>query len=120
MGNCKDSVKSSYYKLLKEKARKSYEQIKKNNLSTQNFIKTNKNWIKNNPTKKINININWKEFVLHQLNFKKNSEEWIKPLCDFIESNFNKEMYKFENYFFIGQFYLLNFPAFIIEIWKRL
>ena len=112
MGNCKDSVKSSYYKLLKEKARKSYDQIKKNNLSTQNFIKTNKNWIKNNPTKKINININWKEFVLHQLNFKKNSEEWIKPLCDFIETKFSGETYKFENYFFIEQFYLLNFPVF--------
>ena len=112
MGNCKDSVKSSYYKLLKEKARKSYEQIKKNNLSTQNFIKTNKNWIKNNPTKKINININWKEFVLDQLYFKKNSEEWIKPLCDFIETKFSGETYKFENYFFIEQFYLLNFPIF--------
>ena len=76
MGNCKDSAKSSYFKLLKEKARKSYDQIKANKLRTQNFIKMNKIWIKkfqkNNLTKKINININWKEFVLDQLYFKKN------------------------------------------------
>ena len=116
MGNCKDSAKSSYFKLLKEKARKSYDQIKANKLRTQNFIKMNKIWIKkfqkNNLTKKINININWKEFVLDQLYFKKNSKEWINPLCNFIESNFNKEMYKFENYIFIGQFCSLNFPVF--------
>ena len=71
-------------------------------------------------TKKINININWKEFVLDQLYFKKNSKEWINPLCDFIGTKFSGETYKFENYIFIGQFYLLISLHLIIKIWKRL
>ena len=110
MGISNNSLKSSYYRTLKKELKRSYEQGINIKLNKEII----KQWIKRN-TKIISIeiiNIDWKMFLLNQLNNKEyNTEEWKESLNIFIQEKINNnQTYFFESEILLEQFYLSFFP----------
>ena len=117
MGICNNSLKLFYYKYIKKELKKSYEQnikIELNKEIVKQWIRRNKKII----SKKI-IYINWKDFLLNQLNDQENNiEEWKLSLINFIQKEINNnQKYLLENEILLEQFCFSFFPK-LFEINK--